>query len=110
MSDLEHRPNPERDGLAMSSTQSERIQAARIAAHESWAATPDRSARTAPARRALEQKFLDAADGDPVRAEHLKRAHFARLGLKSARSRRLAREHAEAAAAAEAELAAAGEL
>ena len=85
-------------------TPAERRLGAQIAAHESWAATTDRTARTAPARRALEQKFLDAADGDPVRAEHLKRAYFARLALKSAQARRRAREATAAAAAAEAEL------
>lgn len=78
---------------------------ASIAAHESWANTPDRSARTSPARRALNQKFLDAADGDPVRAEHLRKAYFTRLALKSAQSRRKSRELIEAAVAAEAELA-----
>ena len=61
---------------------------ARIAAHESWANTPNRSARTAPARAALDQKFLDAAGGDPVRAGHLRKAHFARLALRSAEARR----------------------
>ena len=50
----------------------------RIGAHVSWANTKDRAARTAPARAALAQKFLDAADGDPVRAEHLRKAHYAR--------------------------------
>lgn len=77
-----------------------------MAAHESWAATPDRSARTAPARRAAEQKFLDAAGGDPVRAEHLRKAHFQRLALRAVQSRRKAREATAAAEAAEAELAA----
>lgn len=89
-----------------SATSAERILAARIAAHESWAATPDRSARTAPARAALAQRFLDEACGDAARAEHLRRAHFARLALKSAQSRRRAREATAAAEAAEAELAA----
>lgn len=84
--------------------ESERRLVASIAAHESWAATPNRTARTAPARAALERKFLDAADGDPVRAAHLKKAHFARLALKSAQSRRKARELTESADAAEAEL------
>lgn len=51
-------------------------------------ATADRTARTAPARAALDQKFLDAADGDPVRAASLRKAHFQRLALKSAQSRR----------------------
>lgn len=61
---------------------------ARIAAHESWANTTDRTARTAPARAARDQKFLDQADGDPVRAAHLRKAHFARMALKSAQARR----------------------
>lgn len=81
---------------------------ARIAAHESWGRTEDRSARTAPARRALEDKFLAQADGDPVRAEHLRKAHFGRLALKSAESRRIARDAMAAAEAAEAELGALG--
>ncbi len=76
----------------------------RIAAHTSWALTQDRSARTAPARAALERRFLDAADGDPVRAEHLRKAYFARLALKSTESRRKARELSTVAEAAEAEL------
>ena len=76
----------------------ERKLIASIAAHESWAATPDRTARTAPARAALDQKFLDLADGDPVRAEHLRKAHFKRLALKSAQARRRARESARAEA------------
>jgi hypothetical protein len=62
--------------------------AGRIGAHESWARTEDRSARTAPARAALEQRFLDEADGDPVRASHIKKAYYARLALKSAQARR----------------------
>lgn len=89
-------------------TETERRLRASIAAHESWAATEDRAARTAPARRGLEEKFLRDAGGDPVRADHLRRAHFQRLALKSARSRRKARELTEAAEAAEAELEAAG--
>ena len=88
----------------MSATSTERSLGARAAAHESWANTTDRPARTAPARAALEQKFLEAADGDPVRAEHLRKAHFARLALKSARSRRKARELTVQADGAEAEL------
>ena len=75
-----------------------------IAAHESWANTPDRSARTLRARAALEAKFLEQAGGDPRRAAHLKAAHFKRLALKSALARRKAREATEAAESAEAEL------
>ncbi|WP_170119738.1 hypothetical protein [Branchiibius hedensis] len=77
---------------------------ASIAAHTSWANTENRSARTAPARRALDEKFLAEAGGDPARAEHLRKAHFQRLALKSAQSRRRAREATAAAQAAEAEL------
>lgn len=68
----------------------------RIAAHTSWANTRNRSARTAPARDALWQKFLDRADGDPVRAQHLWKAHFQRLSLLSAQARRRTREDKEA--------------
>ncbi len=73
---------------------------ARIAAHESWARTPNRSARTAKARAALMATF--EAKVDPhgvlppaeraVRAESARKAYFARLALKSAQARRQARE------------------
>ncbi len=82
----------------------ERVLRARIAAHESWARTSDRSARTAPARAALERRFLEQADGDPVRAEHLRKAHFARLALKSAQARRRIKELTVQADKSEAEL------
>ena len=85
-------------------TPSERRLSASIAAHESWARTADRTARTANARAALDAKFLEQADGDPIRAAHLRTAHFQRLALKSAISRRKSREMLEAAEAAEAEL------
>ena len=88
----------------MTATPAERSLAGSLAAHESWAQTTDRSARTAAARRALEQKFLDAADGDPVRAESLRKAHYKRLALKSAQARRRAREATVAAEQVEAEL------
>lgn len=88
----------------MPATANERRLRAVIAANESWAQTPDRAARTANARRALDQKFLDQADGDPVRAEHLRKAHYARLALKSAQSRRKAKEQITAAREAELEL------
>jgi hypothetical protein len=81
---------------------------ASIASHTSWANTEDRTARTAKGRAALDQKFLDQAGGDPVRAEHLRKAHFLKLALKSAQSRRKAKELLAAAEAAEAELHASG--
>lgn len=60
----------------------------KFAAHESWARTTDRTARTANARKALEDKWLTEAGGDPVRAEHLRKAHYARMAFKSAQARR----------------------
>jgi hypothetical protein len=60
----------------------------RIGGHTSWANTLDRSARTAPARAALEAKFLTEADGDPIRAESLRKAYYARMAMKSAMARR----------------------
>ena len=88
----------------MSSTPAERRLSASIAAHESWAKTTDRTARTAKARAALAAKFLAEAEGDPLRAEHLRKAYYQRLALKSARARRRSREMAEEARAAEAEM------
>src|SRR3954447_25219753 len=82
----------------------ERRLVATIAAHASWANTENRTARTAPARAALDAKFLEQAGGDPVRAAHLRKAHFARLALKSAQSRRKAKALTDIATAAESEL------
>jgi hypothetical protein len=59
-----------------------------IAAHTSWSRTTDRTARTANARKAFEDRFLAEADGDPQRAESLRKAYFARLALRSAKARR----------------------
>ena len=100
----------------MSATPTERRMAAQIAAHESWAATPDRTARTANGRAAFLDRFEREVDPENVlppaerarRAEHAKQAYFARLALRSAKSRRLAREATEAAESADAELAQAG--
>lgn len=89
-------------------SRTERQLNASAAAHESWAATENRSARTAPARAALDAKFLEQANGDPVRAASLRKAYFARLTLKSIASRRKSRELTEAAQMAEDELAALG--
>ena len=72
----------------MTLTASERALRSSIAGHTSWGKTVDRTARTAPARRGLDEKFLREADGDPVRAESLRKAHFQRMALKSARARR----------------------
>ncbi len=69
---------------------------ARLAAHESWANTADPSARTAPARRALLDRFERQVDPDGVlspaerarRAGHARKAYFTRLALRSAQARR----------------------
>jgi hypothetical protein len=71
---------------------------AQIANNVRWAACDDRSAATAPARAAFHDRFLREArerfgadlppDDLARRAEHLRRAHFARLALRSAQARR----------------------
>jgi hypothetical protein len=66
----------------------ERALVARLAAHTSWAKTDDRTRRTARGRAALDQKFLDQAGGDPLKAEALRKAHFTRLALRSVQARR----------------------
>jgi hypothetical protein len=71
---------------------------ARLAAHESWANTADPSARTAPARRAMLDRFERQVDPDGVlspaerarRAGHARKAYFVRLALRSAQARRKA--------------------
>lgn len=77
-------------------TPAEKSLRSQIAAHTSWANTEDRSARTEPARRALLDKFEREVDPDGTlppaerakRAEHARKAYFARLALKSAQARR----------------------
>jgi hypothetical protein len=66
-----------------------------IASHESWARTPDRAARTLPARLALEAKWERAVDPDhkllPAQrakmAENARKAHYQRMALKSVQAR-----------------------
>ena len=70
--------------------------AGRIGAHESWARTSDRSARTAPARQAALDRFEREVDPEnilppaerAIRSEHARKAYFLRLALKSAQARR----------------------
>lgn len=76
----------------------ERSLRATIAVESSWANTTDRSARTAPGRTAFLESFERQVDPDGAldpaerarRASHLRRAHMARLALKSAKARRRA--------------------
>lgn len=68
---------------------------AQIAAHTSWANTDDRTARTAPGRQAVIEKFEREADPDgrlgPAerrrRALHLQAAWMGRIALKSSKRR-----------------------
>ncbi len=84
-------------------TPSERRLRAQLAAHQSWANTADRSARTARARAAALERFERLVDPDgklqPAerrrRAEHARRAHMASLALKSSKARR-ARKNGDA--------------
>ncbi|WP_375003712.1 hypothetical protein [Aeromicrobium sp. CTD01-1L150] len=77
----------------MSDSKDRRLVAS-LAAHTSWANTPNRTARTAPARAALDAKFMAEAGGDPLRAASLRQAHYKRLALKSAQARRRTRDSA----------------
>lgn len=70
---------------------------ARLAAHSQWAKEKDPTARTEKARAAAASKFVVQArelhpDGDDEliarTAEHLKKAHYARMGMASAAKRR----------------------
>ena len=78
----------------------ERTHAARIGVHTSWSRTPDRTARTEPARSAFEERFIDQVDPDRVlsveertaRAASARAAYMARLSWKAAKARRLAIE------------------
>jgi hypothetical protein len=83
-------PQPEGGAGAMPLTH-------QIAAHKSWANTPDRTKRTANARNALENKFLAEADGDPKRAASLRKAYYLELAQKSAKARQRRRAIKEAA-------------
>lgn len=81
-------------------TAAERSISAQIAAHESWARTEDRSARTAAARATFLKRFEDQVDPDhkldpaerAKRAENARKAYYKRLALKSAKARRQGRE------------------
>lgn len=90
-----------------SSDPDDRVAVARIAAHESWARTPDRSARTAPARAASDARFEALVDPDGVLApevrarmvESARSAHYARLARRSVQVRAQRRAAAAGGAA-----------
>lgn len=78
-------------------SESERSIRGSIAVNTSWANTSDRSARTAPARRAFDERFKRQVDPNNElpeaernrRAESAKRAYYGKLALASAKARRL---------------------
>lgn len=80
-------------------TPTERTLRARVASHESWANTDDRTARTEPGRQAFFARFERQVDPDGTlppderakRAESARKAHFSRLAFESAKARRVAR-------------------
>lgn len=78
-------------------TPEQRQAAGRLGAYMSWANTPDRTARTAPARRGLEAKWdrmVIEAHGELPPAEHAKcaeafrQAHYLAMTQKSIRARK----------------------
>jgi hypothetical protein len=77
-------------------TPAERSLRAKMGAHASWANTTDRSARTAPGRRAAADRWERQVDPDGTldpaerarRADHARKAYMAGLALKSAKARR----------------------
>ncbi len=79
----------------------ERSLLARASAHTSWAHTKDRSARTAPARAAMDRRFEREVDPEGTlseaerkrRAEYARRAYFARLAHASAKARKQRKDH-----------------
>jgi hypothetical protein len=82
------------------STREEQSLGGRAGAHESWANTADRTARTDPGRRAFRDSFERKVDPDgtmdprerAIRAEHLRKAHYSRMALRSAQVRRAKRK------------------
>jgi len=76
-------------------TPAQRSLRARMAAHSSWARTPDPAARTAPARQRFLDRFEREVDPDgrlhpkerQRRAASARKAYFSALALKSAKAR-----------------------
>jgi hypothetical protein len=87
---------------ALGLSPTERKLVAELAAHESWARTPDRSARTRNARAKFDERFEREVDPEGVlppaerakRAESARKAYFARLAFKSAKARRARKDGA----------------
>jgi len=83
------------EALSVSETPNQRALRARMAAHEKWARTTDRTGETAPARAAFLDRFDREVDPEGVlapaerarRAEHARKAYFTRLAYKSSQKR-----------------------
>lgn len=83
-------------------TASERRLHGQIGAHKSWARTPDRAARTLPARLALDAKWENQVDPErqlapaerAKRAQNARKEHYTKMALKSAQVRRARKEGA----------------
>jgi len=77
-------------------TSTERRLASQIGAYKSWARTPNRSERTAPARQAAWDRFEKLVDPEGIlhpsdrakMAHSARKAHFQAMALKSAKVRR----------------------
>jgi hypothetical protein len=70
-------------GFHVSEVRSLQSLGGRVGAYRKWANTEDRSTATAPARKAFNRRFEDAADPEAAR-----RAYYAELALRSAQARR----------------------
>lgn len=75
----------------------DRVLRAQLGAHSQWANELDPTSRTAKARAAADDRFVkqtrekhpDATDEQIARmAEHLRKAHYKRMGLASGKKRR----------------------
>lgn len=83
--------------MSDTSTHKERSLRASIGANSRWAAEPDRTKATEPARRGLLAKFEKQVDPDGTlpaaerarRAENALRAHMQRMSLAAAKARRI---------------------
>ena len=80
---------------AVPMTAEQRRLRAQMAAHVSWAATPDRAARTAAARAAAMGRFEREVDPEGLlapaeraaRADSARKAHYTKMAYRSVRAR-----------------------
>lgn len=90
------RQTPQLYSEASTFSHPELSEAARVLSNMSWAKTTDRSARTAPARAARQQRFYDLVDPDRTldlaererRASVVRTAHYRAMATKAHAARR----------------------